>query len=170
MNPIIDKCDYVVYLKSNGVDSDGRVIKSSAYLAQTKDFFARARIEYTPTYIPEFTAENLTKAIQIGIDKKREYDNATVTTFEEQQKRNTVADLDFEALMKEFNQLVLSIPGASESDSTENGKQFKTYWAPRITRLVEKHLGKDKKVAQCSANQAEALSLIVDELKEMLNA
>ena len=169
MNPIIDKCDYVVYLQSNGVDSEGRVIKSSAYLAQTADFFARARIEYTPTYIKEFTAENLTAAIQEGINKKRELDHSTVTSFAEQRKLNTVEDLDFNKLITEFNTLVANIPGSSDMDcATEEGTKFKSYWAPKIIQITEKHLGKGGRVSQCNENQVEALSLIVDELKEVL--
>lgn len=170
MNPIIDKCDYVVYLKSNGVDAEGNVIKSSAYLAQTKDFFARARIEYTPTYIKEFTAENLTAAIQEGIDKKRELEHATVTTFSEQQKLNTVEDLDFNKIVLDFNKLISTIPGYSDTAcATEAGQRFKNYYAPKIVQITEKYLGKGKRVSQCNENQTEALSLILIELKDFLN-
>lgn len=171
MNPIIDKCDYVVYLKSNGVDSENHVIKSSAYLAETPEFFARARIEHTPTFIKEFTAENLTAAIQEGIQKKRELDNATVTTFEEQQKLNTVKELNFEQLLKEFNNIVANIPGSSDKDGlTEEGNRFKEYWAPKIIQITEKYLGKNGRVSLCNENQVEALSLIVDELKDLVKA
>ena len=171
MNPIIDKCDYVVYLKSNGVDSKGNVIKSSGYLAQTKDFFARARIEYTPTFLPEFTAESLAAAIQEGIDKKRELENATVTTFSEQQKLNTVERLDFNEIMKEFQSLIANIPGSNDNTyMTEDGQKFKNYYAPKIIQITEKYLGKGKRVSQCNENQVEALSLIVMELKEFLNS
>lgn len=169
MNPIIDKCDYVVYLKSNGVDADGHVIKSSGYLAQTNEFFARARIEYTPTFIKEFTAENLASAIQEGIDKKREIDHSVVTSFSEQQKLNTVKELDFDELRTEFNNLVKNIPGSSDIDAvTEEGFKFKTYWAPKIIQITEKYLGKGAKVAQCNENQVEALSLIVDEVSDLV--
>lgn len=171
MNPIVDKCDYVVYLKSNGTDPEGRVIKSSAYLAQTKEFFARARIEYTPTFIKEFTAENLANAIQEGIDKKRELEGAKVTTFEEQQKLNTVKELDFDELKKKFNNIVANIPGSADTNATtEEGQKFKTYWAPKIVLITEKHLGKGGRVSNCNVNQVEALSLIVDELEEVVKA
>lgn len=169
MNPIIDKCDYVVYLKSNGVDAEGRVIKSSAYLAQTDEFFARARIEYTPTFIKEFTAENLTAAIQEGINKKRELEGATVTSFEEQQKLNTVPVLDFGQLKTEFNNLVASLPGSNDVNaSTEDGIEFKNYWAPKIVQITEKYLGKNGRVATCNENQTEALYLIIEDLKEAI--
>lgn len=169
INPIIDKCDYVVYLRSNGVDSEGRVIKSSAFLAQTDEFFARSRIEYTPTYIKEFTAENLEKAIQTGIELKKKYDGAVVTSFAEQQKLNTVEELDFDKLKKEFDFIISSLPGSDDPNGqTEEGIEFQTYWQPRVTQIVEKHLGKDKKVFQCTANQAEALQLIIIDLKELI--
>lgn len=170
MNPIIDKCDYVVYLKSNGVDTEGNVIKSSGYLAQTKDFFARARIEYTPTYLREFTAEALTAAIQEGIDKKRELEHAVVTSFQEQQKLNTVEELDFNKMMDEFARLISSIPGSNDNVcATSEGQKFKDYYAPKIVQITEKYLGKGKRVSQCNENQAEALSLILVDLKEFLS-
>ena len=170
MNPIIDKCDYVVYLKSNGTDVEGNVIKSSGFLAETKEFFARARIEYTPTYLKEFTAESLTSAIQEGIRKKREIDNSTVTSFEEQQKLNTIEELDFNSLINNFNQIIENIPGSSDiNGTTEEGLYFKNYWANKITQITEKHLGKGGRVSQCNENQVEAISLIVNELQELTN-
>lgn len=169
INPIIDKCDYVVYLKSNGIDEEGKVIKSSAYLAQTNEFFARSRIEYTPTFIKEFTAENLTAAIQKGIDMKKQLDNATVTTFSEQQKLNEVHELDFDKTKQEFDSIIANIPGAGDaSGQTEDGLKFQNYWQPKITQIIEKHLGKGKKVSQCNSNQVEALSLIIIDLKELI--
>lgn len=166
MNPIIDKCDYVIYLKSNGVDADNRVIKSSAYLAETKDFFARSRIEYTPTYIKEFTAENLAAAIQEGIDKKKELEGAKTVTFEEQQKTKEVAPLNFDGLIAEFKEIIANIPGNNDiNGDTEEGKKFNTFWGPNITQIVEKHLGKGLKISQCTSNQVEAIALIVDDLK-----
>ena len=154
MNPIIDKCDYVVYLKSNGVDAEGHVIKSSAYLAQTNEFFA---------------TENLSAAIQEGIDKKRELDNAVVTSFEEQQKMNTVAELDFPSLVTEFNNIIANIEGSTDiNETTEAGKHFKNYWAPKIVQITEKYLGKGGRVGNCNENQVEAISLIVADLKELV--
>lgn len=170
ISPIIDKCDYVVYLKSNGIDEEGRVIKSSAYLAETKDFFARSRIEHTPTFIKEFTAENLTNAIQTGINLKKQIDNAIVTSFSEQQELNKINELDFDSLKKEFDTLITTIPGWDDQNGqTEIGIKFQQYWQPKITQIIEKYLGKGKKVSQCTSNQAEALDLIIVDLKELIN-
>ena len=161
IDPIIDKCDYVVYLRGNGVDADNRVIKSSAYLAATNEFFARARIEYTPTFIKEFSAESLEAAIREGINKKAEIEGAKVVSFEEQQKQNSVEELDFNGMVEEFNSIINSLVEKDENDFQKN-------WVSKITALTDKYLGKDMKVNQCSSNQAEALSLILTDLKEMV--
>lgn len=169
INPIIDKCDYVVYLKSNGVDAEGHIIKSSAYLAETKEFFARARIEYTPTYLKEFTAENLTAAIQEGINQKKKIDHSVISTFEEQKRLNTVKELNFTELYDKFNTLVMEIPGSSnEDESSEDSQKFKNFWAPKIVQITERYLGKGGRVSNCKENQVEVLSLIVDDLEELI--
>lgn len=162
ISPIIDKCDYVIYLKSNGVDADNHVIKSSAYLAETKEFFARSRIEYTPTYLKEFTAEALIEAIQYGIDKKRELENATVVSFKEQQELNRVEELDFDALVAEFNQRVNAMFASAEGDDKKMNEL-----SAKVTQIVESYLGKGGKVNQCNHNQVEAIKLIVDDIKEI---
>ena len=163
IDPIIDKCDYVVYLQGNGVDADNRVIKSSAYLAATDAFFARARIEYTPTFIKEFSAENLEAAIKEGINKKAEIEGAKVVSFAEQQEQNSVEELDFDSMVEEFNSIISGLVDKDENDFQKN-------WAPKITALTDSHLGKGVKVNQCSSNQAEALSLSLTDLKEMISS
>lgn len=170
IDPIVDRCDYVVYLKSNGVDSEGRVIKSSAGLAETSNYFARSRIEYTPTFLPEFTMESLTEAIKVGIQKKKEIDGATIVSFDEQQKMNKKDKLDFKAIVKEFNDIVASIPGSADSPgSTPESLSFMKEWLPDITRIIENYLGKGGKIANCNENQTEAIYLIVDDLKDLVN-
>ena len=43
-----------------------------------------------------------------------------------------------------------------------------TYYGPRITQIIEKYLGKGKKMANVTRDQAEFVYLIVDEIKEEL--
>ena len=40
------------------------------------------------------------------------------------------------------------------------------YYAPRVTQIVEKYLGKGKKVSETTREQAEFIYLILDEMKE----
>ena len=81
VDPVRDFVDYVIYVESNGVDEDGKVIPSSAYLAETDRYFARSRFDTTPTYLPVWSAEALEEAVNIGIkgleEKKAEIDNIT---------------------------------------------------------------------------------------------
>ena len=158
INPIIDKCDYTIYLTSNGVDSEGKVIKSSAYLAATNQFFARSRFTDTPTYIKEFTAENLTAAIQKGVDAERAKNPNSVVSFAEQQeqKESTETKLDFETLIKEFNTLAAALVEKDEKK-----------YPPLIVQTTEKYLGVGAKVNNCNANQVEAISLILNDLKQL---
>lgn len=158
INPIIDKCDYTIYLQSNGIDADGEVIKSSAYLAATDSFFARSRFTGTPTMIKEFTAENLTAAIQKGIDAEREKNADSVVSFAEQkeQKESTELKLDFNSLMDEFNSITKELVDKDEKK-----------YPPLIVQITERYLGPGAKVNNCNANQSEAISLIIEDLKKL---
>lgn len=101
---------------------------------------------------------------------KKQLDNSTVTSFAEQQKMNETNELNFDELRKEFDSLVASIPGADDPNGqTEEGLYFQNYWQQRITQIIEKNLGKGKKVSQCNSNQVEALLLIISDLKELIN-
>ena len=66
-------------------------------------------------------------------------------------------DYDFDALMAQFETMVGDLMGKDQ-----------TYYSPRITQIIEKYLGKGKKMATVNRNQAELVYLIVDELKETL--
>ena len=42
------------------------------------------------------------------------------------------------------------------------------YYGPRITKVVDKYLGKGKKVSDASIDQAEFIYLIISEIKDEL--
>lgn len=152
INPIVDNSDFVVYLQSNGVDEDGKVIKSSAYLAETDSFFARSRFEHTPTYIEEFTAENLEAAIIEGIKKEEEISGVKTVSYEEQKEQNTTVKMTFDEV-QEALQVV--------------GERF--YEADKmdiLTEIVEDNLGVGGKVSSCTKKQLEVLLVIYDELTD----
>lgn len=154
--PIIDNSDIVVHVQSNGVDEDGRVIKSSAYLAETDEFFARSRFDYIDTYLEEFTAENLEKAIKEAIKRQKEIEGEdVVVSYEEQQKRYQSDELDYDKLMKEIREIGVKLNKQNRLEE--------------VNRIVEKHLGKDKKVTECTRDQVEVMDIILDDLKELLN-
>jgi hypothetical protein len=59
--------------------------------------------------------------------------------------------------MNEFQELVGQL---MNKDSAYN--------APRITQIIEKYLGKGRKISDTTIDQAELVSLIVTEIKEDL--
>ena len=78
-------------------------------------------------------------------------------------------ELDFDDLMKQFTDIVANIPGSSDpKGDTEEGIKFREYWQPRICQIIEKYLGKGKKIKDASRDQAEAVDLIVADLKELV--
>ena len=52
--------------------------------------------------------------------------------------------------------------------SSTSEDKFKEYWQPRIVQITDKYLGRGQKVSQCSREQSEALSLIVDDLIDLV--
>lgn len=150
LGPIIDNCDIVCYVKSNGVDEKGVPIKSSGYFFQTKDFFARSRFEYCPNKIDVFSAENLQNAIKTAIENEEKYNNAKIVSYDEQKEQNITVEEDYDTVMKEVQ---------------EYGKKFIENGAQEaLTDIIENTLGKGKKVSECTKRQLDALVIIRDDL------
>lgn len=150
VDPIKDFVDYVVYVRSNGVDEDGKVIKSSAFLAETDEFFARSRFDGTPTYIPEFTIEALEEAIKIGIEAKEKETGVKAVTYQEQKEKNTNTSMTFEEVQEALQVVGERFYEADQMDI--------------LTEIVEDTLGVGGKVSAATKKQLEALLVIYDEL------
>ena len=133
------------------------------FIRGTTRYLAGSRFKYTPDYI-DFTYDNLVNAIRDAIDKQMEEDGAEYFTDNKNNLfEDTTKELDFDDLMEQFNSIVNKL--ISENDETK----FKEYWQPRVVQITDKYLGRGQKVSQCSREQVEALSLIVDDLKELIN-
>lgn len=152
VDPIRDFVDYVIYLESNGIDENNNVINSSAYLAETDRFFARSRFKYTPTYIKDFTAENLESAIIEGIEKEEQINGVKAVTYAEQKAQNTAETVDFDAIMDSLQEIGIRF---AETDNMDI-----------LTEIVENTLGAGKKVTECTKKQIDAMCIILDELRE----
>lgn len=152
LGPILDNCDFVVYVKSNGVNENGIPIKSSGYFFQTKEFFARSRFEHCPISIPEFSAENLQKAIAEAVENEEKYNNATIVSYDEQKEQNTSKEEDYDTLMNEIQTY-----GIKFIDGGLNNI---------LTDIIEDVLGRGGKVANCTKKQVEALTVIRDNILE----
>lgn len=124
------------------------------------------RFQYIAPKIP-FGYQSLVDALNAAIDEEEKHAGPNAVTKERVVYENK--ELDFDELIKEFNNIIANIPGSTDiTQSTDEGKQFVEYWVPRITEITARYLGTGKKVAQCTRAQVEQLSLIIDDLKEVV--
>ena len=154
MQPVRDNADVVAYLTPNGIDEDGKVIKSSAWFAQTDEFFARSRFDYIDTYLEEFSAENLEKVIAEAIERQEKAEGITAVTYEEQKESFKSEEYDYDSLMGEIKDLGNQLHKAGKLDE--------------LQEVVEKHLGIDAKVTDCTKNQVETMAVILDDMKDLI--
>jgi len=113
------------------------------------------RFKYIASEVP-LSYESLTKALTDAIDQEaKEHDNKFVTN--EREVTNVAKDYDFDVLMAKFEELVGGL-------MTKNQE----FYQPRITQIIEKYLGKGKKISGVTRDQAELVYLIVSEIEEDL--
>lgn len=113
------------------------------------------RFKYIKPVI-EFTYENLVQALNEAIDKEAAmHDNKFVT--DEREVATTAQTFDYDALIAEFQALIGDLMNKNAN-----------HYGPRITQIVDKYLGKGKKVAEATIDQAEFISLINTEIKDEL--
>lgn len=168
-NVVARMCDIIGYARSV-TGADGKEA-TKLFMRGTSRFEAGSRFKYTPDYI-DFSYQNLVGAIGDAIDKQAGEDGQEYFTDTRQNLyEDTTAALDFDALMTEFQQVVSSIPGFADANSdkaTEEAAKFQEFWAPRVTEITDKYLGKGKKVGNMAREQVEQLDLIVTDLKELI--
>lgn len=142
-------CDIIGYAHPVGDISTGRRVLTLR--SNDNSIRCGCRFKYMATEIP-FTYEALEKALNDAIDAEaKETSGAFVTD-----QRQVVVDepqFDHAALMEEFNNLVQKLMLENQSN------------AAKIVVIVDKYLGKGKKVSDTTPAQAELVSLIVDEIK-----
>ena len=164
-NVLARMCDIIGYTRS--VTTDTGEEKVVMFMRGTSRFEAGSRFKYTPDYI-DLSYDNLVKAIGDALDKQMEEDGAELFTEERENVHiDTTSSLDFDELMTEFSNIIANIPGSTDATlETEEGQHFRDYWQPRITQIIERYLGKGKKMKDCTRDQVEAVDLIVSELRD----
>ena len=108
------------------------------------------------TPVIDFEYNELVKALNEAIDKEAQMTDTALFTNERAAVVATTT-YDYDALMAEFGNIV--------GDLMNKEPQ---YFGPRITQIVDSILGKGKKVSDATIDQAELISLIVDEIKATL--
>jgi hypothetical protein len=117
----------------------------------------KSRFKMIEPEIP-FTYDALSSALHEAIDKEAATNGGAYVT-NEPIKQIVAPVYDFNALMTEFNTIVSQVQEAT-------GSSFGSDWAMRITEIVNKNLGRGKKVGDMTPDQAEVLDLIVSDLKD----
>ena len=113
------------------------------------------RFKYIANEI-DFSYDALTKALNEAIDKEAaETNNQFVTS--ERVAAPILKEYDYDALMAEFQTIVGQL---MERNSAVNG--------PKVTQIIDRYLGKGRKISETTRDQAEFIHLIVAEIKEDL--
>ena len=144
------------YLTHDGkLDKDGKVVKSSGFLAQTDEFFARSRFDYLPTtYIEEFTAEALEDVIIKAIEIQEREEGITAVTYEEQKAQRTVDVKSYDDLMDELQKL-----GEKLAD---NG------YLEDLQTIVANQLGEGKKASDLKKGQEQLIEAIIYDIESFI--
>ena len=150
---IKDMVDIYCYAHTVVKDGESKRVLTLRSLDNTID--CGSRFKYM---VPEvkFTYDALVEALNNAIDEEARHTGQEFIT-EERNVETIQTEYDFDKLSNEFVELVKSI----EPSKME-------YYAPRITEITDKYLGKGKKVTNATRDQAEQISLIVFDLKELL--
>lgn len=143
--------DIIAY--SRTVQSEEGESSVNLYMRGTPRFVAGSRWKHTPTYIP-FHYETLVNAIAEAIEKQAEEDGIKASTEHVNVFKETT--VSFDDLMDQVKETIGNIMEASEDN------------APKISKVVEKHLGKNRKLADASEEQLEMVVLILDDLRELI--
>ena len=160
--PIKDVADFVIYVESNGVDDEGNVIPSSAYMAEhlpdenNVGFFARCRFPYVQTRFKEWDAEVVKQAIYDGIVKQAEIEGAELVSFDEvEEKYSTTFEFDNyrDALDKVFDLL-------DEADDKGMSEE--------ADNIILTYCDSVEAVKELGAKQMQTIQAIHDELKDLL--
>lgn len=156
---VVDRMSDIIGYARPFQEEDGST-KTLLFMRGTPRFIAGSRFADTPDYI-EFTYDNLVNAIHDAVDKLAERYGSSAVTEEVSTAHIPQPDIDFDAEMATFNDIVSKLQDAG-------GGAFGTLYAPRIKEIVDRHLGTGKTVSDMSRNQGEQLVLINDDLKEWI--
>ena len=144
-------CDIIGYCREVEDQEGHKTVRM--FMRETSRYVAGSRFKYTPDSI-ELSYDNLVKAIADAIDEQERVSKGSTTDSYSSLHTDDI-EYDFPALMKEVQQTV----GALMSGHPE--------MEHKIVSIVDKHLGKGKKVSDCTPDQAALVDLILYDLKHL---
>ena len=147
---LVDIYAYAEKYEDNGQAKVRLVIRSA-----DNSIDCGSRFKYIEPVI-DMSYKALVDALNKAIDKAAEMSGSEYIT-DEPNLAPTKAPLDYDDLLLEFNELAKDL-------MTKDGAVY----GPKITFVVEKYLGKGRKVSESTMAQVELLDQIVAEIKETL--
>ena len=153
IDPICDLVDIIAYASVNGLDEEENEIKSSLYMVNTRKYHAGSRFDYLTTYLEEFTAENLQKAIAEAVKKQEEVEGIKSVDFKTQNTQYKTESLSFEELQERIKAIALKLNDVDRMDEYKE--------------IVENYLGKDAKVSEATKKQTQQMELILADLESL---
>ena len=165
--PTLDKRANNVVARMADIIGYSRIVESKngqnitkLFMRGTPRYEAGSRFKYTPDYI-DFSYKDLVNAIGDAIDKQAAEDGEEFFTNERNNLyTDTTKDLDFDELSDGCAAIINMLIEKYNKDDV-----FVNFYKPRIEQITDKYLGRGQKLSQCSREQVEALSLILDDLK-----
>jgi len=162
VKPVIDRCDIIVYLKSNGVDENKRVIPSSGILAECDLCFARTKWDNMELYLPEYSAKNLEAIINKAIEEQRA-NGVKVGTSKEQQKSL------IETLTQDAEDLKMRVGELFNVIYKHDGEDADGVNVLKYISIVEEFLGVDGRVSETNQKQVGQLMNILSRTQDLVD-
>lgn len=151
---ICDAVDIIAYLEPSGIDEEtGEVLLSTAHLVEAKTHKARSRWSHMPKKIYPFSVENMTKALEVAINKEEQLGNPE--DFVQTIDRVETIELTIEEIKSKLEKLVPMMKD-----------KFGGY--EEYLQISENILGVGMKVSACNSRHSEALLSLIDALEEKL--
>lgn len=120
------------------------------------DIAAGTRFPYMESKI-EFGYQSLVDALNRAIDKEAEVSGAGSVVDTKNCAIEAEVDYNYDDLMAEFQTMVGELMA-----------QDQTYYAPRVTQIVERTFGKGHKISEATLDQAELVYYVIKEIRETL--
>jgi hypothetical protein len=153
IDPICNLVDIIAYSRPNGLDDDGKEIKSSLYLVNTNQYHAGSRYDYLIPVLKEFTAENLQKAIEDAVKKQETEEGVKSVDYKTHSEQYINETLSFEDLQEKIKEIAIKLDEADRMDEYRD--------------IVENYLGAGAGVKDASKKHQQQLELILTDLEEL---
>lgn len=151
---IIDACDFIGYVKSNGFDEDGNPQMSSVYFRACPAFLAGSRFEYMPDEITPFTAEGVLGAIEQAVALKESETGVAAVSYEDRKQIDAGEYVEYDDAIEKAKGLFQKML-QKDKDKT--------------VAIVENYLGAGGKISATTPKQLEQILMIIDEFEQELD-